>query len=129
MNVSDVQDVRDVHAPVGRLLARTRREWTSDVLLTLLVMATVVLRSDVPPVSDTAAAIEMFLVLPLVLRRVFPSTVFVVLLVLFGTLPLWSTVSGRTWPYWWPSTQWRPTSPGSGPVSRRWPWTSPTWCW
>ncbi|GLY18358.1 sensor histidine kinase [Kineosporia rhizophila] len=94
MNVSDVQDVRDVHAPVGRLLARTRREWTSDVLLTLLVMATVVLRSDVPPVSDTAAAIEMFLVLPLVLRRVFPSTVFVVLLVLFGTLPLWSTVSG-----------------------------------
>ena len=80
--------------PAGRLLARTRREWASDVLLTLLVMATVILRSDVPPVSDTAAAIEMFLVLPLVLRRVFPSTVFVVLLVLFGTLPLWSEVNG-----------------------------------
>jgi signal transduction histidine kinase len=78
----------------GRLPARLRRRWASDVLVTLVVMASVVLRGDQTPADWRAAMIEMVFVLPLVFRRAYPSTVFTLLLVLFGTLPLWSEVSG-----------------------------------
>ncbi len=75
-------------------IGRSRRAWGFDLLVTVFVMATVVLRGNQSPADPRAAAIEIALVLPLTLRRLYPSTVFAVLLVLFGTLPLWVELSG-----------------------------------
>ena len=75
-------------------IGRSRRAWAFDLLVTLFVMATVVLRGNQPPENARAAVIEMACGLPLLFRRIHPSTVFAVLLVLFGTLPLWVDVSG-----------------------------------
>ncbi|MBT0771853.1 hypothetical protein KIH74_23125 [Kineosporia sp. J2-2] len=71
----------------------TRRQWAFDALITVFSMSTVVLRADAPPISGRAAAVEMLVCLPLVLRRRYPGPVFLVLVLLFGSLPVWSEVN------------------------------------
>ncbi|GLY31748.1 sensor histidine kinase [Kineosporia sp. NBRC 101731] len=72
----------------------SRRSWAFDVVVTLLVMSTFVLRSDVRGVSGTSAVIQMLCCLPLVVRRVHPAPVFWTLAALFATVPLWSEITG-----------------------------------
>ncbi|GAA3612176.1 sensor histidine kinase [Kineosporia mesophila] len=72
----------------------SRRSWAFDVVVTLLVMSTFVVRADVRGLSDTSAVIQMLCCLPLVLRRVRPTPVFWTLAALFSTVPLWSEVTG-----------------------------------
>lgn len=72
------------------LAARPRRQWAFDAFVALATMATVVLRAEAPQIDERVAVFEMLLALPLVLRRVFPSSVLALVVLGVATMPLWS---------------------------------------